>query len=423
VRLLHTADWHLGHSLAGHTRAREHDAFLAFLLERLDDDQVDALILAGDVYDHGHPSAAAMRQFFGFVAEARRRRPALNIVVIGGNHDTAARLDAAAPILSALNVTILGGLPRYEGGRALQLERTIVPLRTGDDVAAVAIAVPFLRAPELSLLGAGESLVQHGTRVVVERAAELARARFPGLPIVSIAHCEIAGAALSSSSERPLFGGQHALPADLFFQAGVDYAALGHLHLAQQLGPQGRATYCGSPIPLSMAERHYEHRVIVVDTGAAAGQPVRLSPRLVPRTVDFLRIPDDEPGPIDEVLDRLAALDVTERPLDERPFLEVRVRLDRPEPDLRARVERALESKDVRLVRVERTSLGEGLGLPDVVAATQTQAGLLELSPVAVFSAVYARRFGGEPPADVLAAFVRLVNDDARETAGADEGG
>ena len=226
MRLIHTADWHLGHSLAGHGRALEHDRFLAFLLDRLDDGDVDALVVAGDVYDHGHPSAAAMRQFFTFIAEARRRRPDLDIVVIGGNHDTAARLDAAGPVLAALDVTILGGLPRTDGGRGLDLDRTVIPLRHRGEVAAVAVAVPFLRAPELSLVSAGGDVVKDGTRAVVEQAAQRARQRFPGLPIVAIAHCELAGARLSLSSERPLFGGQHALPADLFFQAGVDYAAL-----------------------------------------------------------------------------------------------------------------------------------------------------------------------------------------------------
>jgi exonuclease SbcD len=422
MRLIHTADWHLGHTLAGHSRALEHDRFLALLLDRLDDRDIDALVVAGDVYDHGHPSAAAMRQFFTFVAEARRRRPDLDIVVIGGNHDTAARLDAAGPVLAALGVTILGGLSRSEGGRALDLDRTVVPLHRQGEVAAVAVAVPFLRAPELSLVSDGGCVVKDGTRAVVERAAQQARRRFPGLPIVAVAHCELAGARLSLSSERPLFGGQHALPADLFFQAGVDYAALGHLHLAQHLGPDGRATYSGSPIPLSMAERHYIHRVVVVDTDVVAGGPVEATPLPVPRTVDFLRVPDDGAADIDEVLDRLRALDLHERPLEERPFLEVRVRLERPLPDLRTRVDQALEGKPVRLVRVERESPGEGLALSDVVAATDTGAGLVELSPVAVFAALYARQYGGEPPAELLHAFHTIVDDDARRSR-ADHGG
>lgn len=420
MRLIHTADWHLGHSLAGHSRALEHERFLSFLLDRLEDLRPDALVISGDVYDHGHPSAQAMRQFFAFVAAARQRRADLDVVVIGGNHDTAARLDAAGPVLSALGITILGGVPRSDA-RTLDLERCVIPLRHGHDVAAVAVAVPFLRAPELSLVCAGGDVVKDGTRAVVEQVANLARVRFPGLPIVALAHCELAGARLSLSSERPLFGGQHALPADLFFQAGVDYAALGHLHLAQHLGPDGRARYSGSPIPLSMAERHYQHQLVVVDTDVVAGGPLRFTAVPVPRTVDFLRVPDDGAADLDETLDRLRSLDLHDRPLEERPFLEVRVRLDKPLPDLRTRVDAALEGKPVRLVRVERESQGEGLALSDVVAATDTGAGLVELSPVAVFSAMYARQFSGEPPPEIMRAFASLVDDDTRRSRGRDD--
>ncbi len=241
MRLIHTADWHLGHTLAGHSREAEHARFLDFLLDTIVERDVDALVVSGDVYDQGHPPASAQRQFFSFIAEARRQRPQLNIVVIGGNHDTAARLDAAGPVLAALDVAVLGGIPR-DGG-ALALERAVIPLRSGGDVCGVAVAVPFLRAPELSLVADGVDVVKSGTRAVVERTAALARNRFAGVPVIALAHCELAGARLSLSSERPLFGGRHALPADLFFQAGIDYAALGHLHLAQHLGPDGRARY------------------------------------------------------------------------------------------------------------------------------------------------------------------------------------
>jgi exonuclease SbcD len=421
MRLIHTADWHLGHTLAGHSREAEHARFLDFLLDTLGARGASALVVSGDVYDQGHPPASAQRQFFSFIAEARRRMPTLNIVVIGGNHDTAARLDAAGPILSALDVTVLGGLPRDAVG--LDLRRTVIPLRaatgSGADVEAVAIAVPFLRAPELSLLASGDDVVRAGTRAVVERAAALARTAYPGVPVIALAHCELAGARLSLSSERPLFGGRHALPADLFFQAGVDYAALGHLHLAQQLGPDGRARYSGSPIPLSMTERHYVHQVVDVDfaSGGAggAGGGVVFTPIVVPRAVDFIRVPDEgNTKDLDEVLDRLRAIDLHDRPVDERPFLDVRVRLDKPVPDLRARIEMALEGKPVRLVRIERETDGDGAGLSDVVAATETATGLVELSPAAVFSALYQRQFGGTPPAPLMSALSQLVDDDAR---------
>ena len=427
MRLIHTADWHLGHTLAGHSRQLEHDRFLAFLLERLDQQDAEALLICGDVFDHGHPSASAQRQLFTFLAEARRRRPTLPIVVIGGNHDTAARLDAPGPVLAGLGVTMLGGLPRGPDG--LDLDRAIVPLKVGDDVAVVVVAVPFLRAPELSLAqGSGGDLVVDGTRGVLEQAVAAAQARYPGVPVVCMAHCELAGARLSTSSERQLFGGKHALPQDLFAGVGVDYAALGHLHLAQHLGPDGRARYSGSPLPLSMAERDYVHEVTIVDVDArvGGGADVQCRSLKVPRTVDLIRIPDhdkdDGGGDLDDVLDRLRALDLPARPLDEQPFVDVRVRLDRPITDLRGLIDTALAGKPVRLVSVKRLVVGDGLSLPDVVGGVDGAApGLLELAPVAVFQRLYSRQYSGDASPELVRAMRTLVDEDHGRDAAAVE--
>ncbi len=420
MRLIHTADWHLGHTLAGHSRLLEHDRFLGHLLAQLDATDAEGLLIAGDVFDHGHPTASAQKQLFTFLAEARRRRPAMPIVVIGGNHDTAARLDAPAPVLAGLGVTVLGGLPRTAAGE-LDLERAVVPLRVGNDVAAVVVAVPFLRAPELSAAQASvatkNDLVIDGTRVVLEQAVALARAQFPGLPVVAMAHCELAGARLSTSSERQLFGGRHALPQAVFADVGVDYAALGHLHLAQQLGPDGRARYSGSPLPLSMAERDYEHQVLLVDVETT---DVRVRPLKVPRAVDLLRVPDNDAGaPLDEVLDRLRAIDLPARPTEEQPYVDVRVTLDRPVPDLRAQIDAALADKPVRLVAVKRIVVGDGLSLSDAVGGEGAVPGLLELAPVAVFQRLYARQYGSDASAELVRAMRTLVDEEnGRERVG-----
>jgi exonuclease SbcD len=420
MRLIHTADWHLGHTLAGHSRLLEHDRFLSHLLGQLDATDAEGLVIAGDVFDHGHPTASAQKQLFTFLAEARRRRPAMPIVVIGGNHDTAARLDAPAPVLAGLGVTVLGGLPRTTAGE-LDLERAVVPLRVGNDVAAVVVAVPFLRAPELAAAQASvttkNDLVIDGTRAVLEQAVALARARFPGLPVVAMAHCELAGARLSTSSERQLFGGRHALPQAVFADVGVDYAALGHLHLAQQLGPDGRARYSGSPLPLSMAERDYEHQVLLVDVETA---DVRVRPLKVPRAVDLLRVPDNDAGaPLDEVLDRLRAIDLPTRPTEEQPYVDVRVTLDRPVPELRAQIDAALADKPVRLVAVKRIVVGDGLSLSDAVGGEGAVPGLLELAPVAVFQRLYARQYGNDASAELVRAMRTLVDDEnGRERVG-----
>src|SRR4051812_25377233 len=109
MRILHTSDWHLGQLLHEHARTWEHARFLAWLLAMLDEHRVDALLLAGDVYDTANPSAEAEATFFDFLARAREVRPRLDIVVIGGNHDSASRLDAPSPLLDAFRVHVVGG--------------------------------------------------------------------------------------------------------------------------------------------------------------------------------------------------------------------------------------------------------------------------------------------------------------------------
>ncbi|NPC81309.1 exonuclease subunit SbcD, partial [Pyxidicoccus fallax] len=101
MRLLHTSDWHLGHTLYDVSREAEHAAFLDWLLETLEAESVDALLVAGDIFDTANPSAEAQAAWYHFVARARRRLPRLDVVVIGGNHDSAARLDAPDPLFAA----------------------------------------------------------------------------------------------------------------------------------------------------------------------------------------------------------------------------------------------------------------------------------------------------------------------------------
>jgi exonuclease SbcD len=116
MKILHTSDWHLGHSLHDHSREAEHQAFLAWLLDTLEVESVDALLICGDVFDNANPAAQSQALWYRFLAEAQHRLPGLDIVVIGGNHDSAARLDAPDPLLRALRVRVVGGLPYENDG-------------------------------------------------------------------------------------------------------------------------------------------------------------------------------------------------------------------------------------------------------------------------------------------------------------------
>jgi DNA repair protein SbcD/Mre11 len=405
MRLLHTSDWHLGHTLYDVSREAEHAAFLGWLLDTLEAQSVDALLVAGDIFDTANPSAEAQAAWYQFIAHARRRLPRLEVVVIGGNHDSAARLDAPDPLFAALGVHVVGGVPRARG--ELDFERLLVPLHDARGrVKAWVAAVPYLRPADLPLgRGEGDRLVE-GVREVYGLTLDAARRRRqPGQALLAMGHCYMVGTELSLLSERKILGGnQHALPVDLFPE-DVAYAALGHLHKAQRVGGREGVRYSGSPIPLSLSEAHYRHQVLLVELEAEGLGSVR--PLSVPRTADMVRVPERDAAPLEEVLALLEGLPELEKdtPEQARPYLEVCVSLPKPEPSLRRKVEAKLEGKAARLVKLTPSYTGTGLALAELEPGIS----LRDRTPEDVFKARYSRDYQEPMAPEMLEAFHSLL--------------
>lgn len=402
MRILHTSDWHLGHTLYDQPRSWEQDRFLSWLIDTLEEHAVDAILIAGDIFDTSNPSAFAQAQWYRFLAGARRRIPEIQIVAIGGNHDSAGRLDAPGPVFETLGVTIVGG------ARANEIDKMLVPLSKGGSVRAWVCAVPFLRPSDLDLgLGGDDPLVE-GVRALYGGVFQAARERRSKTQaLVAMGHCYFTGTRLSELSERRVLGGnQHALPLDIF-PGDVAYAALGHLHLAQFVGENECIRYSGSPIALSMSEADYPHQVVRVDLDGPEVEAIQ-SIR-VPRSVPILRLPEEGFAPLEEVVACLEELEV-EEPAEGAPeaWLEARVKLDGPDPTLRDRLDAALEGKPVRLVKISRQQTG-GEGGDD--RAPRRQLGDLRVDEV--FKDCWAKAHGGEPPERLVEAFEEL-NEEAR---------
>ncbi|SFU04282.1 exonuclease SbcCD subunit D [Halomonas saccharevitans] len=412
MRLIHTADWHLGQSFHGQERHAEHRAFLAWLLDTLVERQADALLVAGDIFDVVNPSLAAQGLLYDFIVDAHRRLPGLQIVLIAGNHDSGNRIELPAPLMRRLNTHALGRVYWRDDGD-LDAERLLVPLTDAEgETRAWCLALPFLRPAEVT--GAGLRADQGdnedddapndyvaGINRVHTRLIEAARARRePGQALVAMSHAHLHGAAVSEASERPIvIGGEESISAALF-PDDIAYVALGHLHRAQQVG-EDRIRYSGSPLPLDFSEVAYPHQVVEVLLDGEALATTEALP--VPRPVAMHRV---GPAPLERVLAELAALeDDPEQPRDRWPWLEVRVELEAPIPDLRARVESALEGKALRLLRLERR-------LPRVKGEdTPARIDLESLGPRKLFERTWADRWGEPPEADVLADFDRLCQD------------
>lgn len=415
LRILHTSDWHLGHTLHDLPRDAEHTAFLDWLLAQLRAHAVDALLVSGDIFETANPPARAMRAWYDFLARARAQQPGLDIVVVGGNHDSPARLEAAHPVLEAFGIHVVGSLPRT-AERQPEVDRLVVPLHDASGaVAAWCAAVPFLRPADLppgvqaGIEDGGDPLVA-GVRAVYDAALGAARARRQaGQALVAMGHAYMVGGTLSELSERRVLGGnQHALPASIF-PSDTAYVALGHLHRAQRVGGREGVRYAGSPIPLAVDEDRYAHQVLLVELEGEA--LVGVESLRVPRTVDILRVPGREGGPWEEVAAALEALPEAQdadggASAAAFPYLEVRVTLDGPRPSLRRDVEALIKGKAVRLVKLAAVRQGDGRSLAGSVAGRE----LSDLRADEVFERKWARDYGGSPPDTVLACFHELLD-------------
>jgi exonuclease SbcD len=394
MRIMHTSDWHLGHTLRGEVaREHEHQAFLTWLLASCVREAPDVLVITGDVFDSATPTAVAERMWFEFLAAARRAHP-MEIVVIAGNHDSPARLGASSAVLRELGVHVVGGLPRRSDG-AIDLERVLIPVAAGRGLVA---AVPFLRPVDLSLTDDPLSAV-YGEVIAAARAR---RGRNQALIVTG--HLYVAGADAQFLSERRVsIGGQESAPLRLFPE-DISYVALGHIHRAQRVG-RDTIRYAGAPIPLALDEGTYRHQVVVVDF--AGDKAVEIRALDIPRAVEIVRIPKRGAAPLPAVLAALSALPPAGDAADPtRPYLEVVVALEHPEPRLRSLVEATLQGKRARLVRIGVEATGDRDALADRIGPTRR---LAELDPREVFVRLWARDHAEPPDAAVLAAFDRLL--------------
>lgn len=261
-RILHTADWHLGKMLNEQSREGEQKRFLDWLLNQVVALEVDAVLVAGDVFDSANPPQSAEALYYDFVAELNRKSSA-SLVLIAGNHDSANQLEAPKRVLKALRTHVHGAIADDPADRLLLLPSAEAP--------KVAIAlVPFLREKDLRVGKSGDKEAEVRKEIVVgisrvyEETAKAAKAAKMACPIIATGHLTVAGAS-SSESERDIhIGGLGAVDSSVFPEIFA-YVALGHLHRPQSTDKAGRVRYSGSPIALSFSEVDDKKEIRLLD--------------------------------------------------------------------------------------------------------------------------------------------------------------
>ncbi|CAM3500628.1 exonuclease SbcCD subunit D [Pseudomonas floridensis] len=411
MRLFHTSDWHLGQNLHGQERDFEHACFLTWLLARLAERQPDVLLIAGDIFDTVNPPVKAQERLYDFIVNAHEQNPSLTIVMIAGNHDSGSRIELPAPLMRRLRTHALGRVLWLDEG-VLDAERLLLPLPDAEgEVRAWCLALPFLRPAEVTGPTLGDDYLK-GIARVHERLIEAANLkRQPGQALIAVSHAHMAGGSVSEDSERSLIiGNAEALPASLFGPS-ITYVALGHLHKPQRVNGEERIRYSGSPIPLSFSEIGYPHQILEINCDGETLTSVETC--LIPRAVNLQRM---GPAPLAELLVQLEGLpnvDLLADP-DRQPWLEVRVRLDEPQPDLRNRIETALQGKAVRLVRIGAEYAGKGSGAEGEDDTTLIE--LDQLSPQELFSRAWQDNFGSEVDEQTLTDFATLLREVQQES-------
>ncbi|MGL5732057.1 MAG: exonuclease SbcCD subunit D, partial [Bacteroidales bacterium] len=331
---------------------------------QLSEQSADVLLISGDIFDTPNPSAASQALFYEFLLDAVRSNPQLQIVAVAGNHDSGARMEAPAPFFEHFRIHVRGLIQRT--ATEIDYRSLVVPLyeRDVDSPAAYCLTVPYLRQSDLPL---AEDEETNRVALFYRNAFNAAREIAADKPLIAMGHLQAVGSELTEDdqSERAIIGGLECVNPQMFDPAV--YTALGHIHKAQRVSGREQVRYAGAPLPMSFAELNYKQGVQLIELRDS--EIISLNRLLFDAPVKLLSLPS-KPMAKDEVIQQLRSLpDKNDVQTDQSayPYLEVKVRLNAPEPNLRYEIQKVLENKAVRFARIktyselERTSTGTEL--------------------------------------------------------------
>ena len=379
LKILHTSDWHLGRSLYGQNRHAEFAAFLDWLMQTLQQERVDVLMIAGDVFDTITPNHAAQELYYRFLAQVSAYCLCRHIIIIGGNHDSASFLNAPKALLFALNVHVIGAATN-------PIDKEVLVLKNAQgEPAAFVCAVPYLRDRDVRLSVDGESsqdkslALTQGIKDHYRQALAIAEHKQQELgsnaPIIAMGHLfSQGGMTLDADGVRELYVGSLAhIGADCF--DGFDYVALGHLHVPQAVGGQAHIRYCGSPIPMGFGEAKQQKQVLHV---AFTGRLPEITAINIPNFQVLQRIQGDLPH-IQAELKQLMQSGST-------AYIEVVYQGNELVADLSEKLDAQVQGSDLRLLRVYNRQF-----VNNVLASASADATLPDLNPTEVFEACMAQ--------------------------------
>ncbi|MEZ9551950.1 exonuclease subunit SbcD [Vibrio breoganii] len=372
MKILHTSDWHLGQNFFTKSRLAEHEQFIQWLLGTVESEQVDCVIIAGDVFDTGTPPSYARELYNRFVVDMHRL--GCQLIVLGGNHDSVAMLNESKQLLKQLHTQVIASVGTEISEQILEITKS------SGDVGAIVCAVPFIRPRDVvkSISGEsgsekqkalGEAIKAHYS-ALYQNALQLRSSKELDVPILATGHLTALGVTTSESVRDIYIGTLDGFAADGFPPA--DYIALGHIHRPQKVAKSDHIRYSGSPIYLSFDELKSQKQVVLVEF--ASSNLVGIEPVAIPSFQPMFSLKGD----LASLQQQLDSISVEE---GASVWVSIEVEVQDYLTDLQQAVQKMIGDREIEVLQLRRSRSHRERTLNQEQAET-----LSELSPIEVFS-------------------------------------
>ncbi|MEZ9132212.1 exonuclease subunit SbcD [Vibrio breoganii] len=372
MKILHTSDWHLGQNFFTKSRLAEHEQFIQWLLGTVESEQVDCVIIAGDVFDTGTPPSYARELYNRFVVDMHRL--GCQLIVLGGNHDSVAMLNESKQLLKQLHTQVIASVGTEISEQILEITKS------SGDVGAIVCAVPFIRPRDVvkSISGEsgsekqkalGEAIKAHYS-ALYQNALQLRSSKELDVPILATGHLTALGVTTSESVRDIYIGTLDGFAADGFPPA--DYIALGHIHRPQKVAKSDHIRYSGSPIYLSFDELKSQKQVVLVEF--ASSHLVGIEPVAIPSFQPMFSLKGD----LASLQQQLDSISVEE---GASVWVSIEVEVQDYLTDLQQTVQKMIGDREIEVLQLRRSRSHRERTLNQEQAET-----LSELSPIEVFS-------------------------------------
>ncbi|WP_027358128.1 exonuclease SbcCD subunit D C-terminal domain-containing protein [Desulforegula conservatrix] len=349
MKIIHTSDWHIGRTLYGRKRYNEFEAFLDWLAELIEKENIDVLLVAGDIFDTSTPSNRAQEIYYRFLCRVSLSC-CRHVVVIAGNHDSPSFLNAPKELLRVLNVHVTGSAPE-------NLEDEVLVLKDPAGKSELIVcAVPYLRDRDIRTVEAGESIEDKNIKLVqgikdhygdVCQIAREKQKEAGNIPIVAMGHLFTAGGkTVDGDGVRELYVGSLAHVGRDIFPSFIDYIALGHLHVPQKTGDSENMRYCGSPIPMGYGEANQKKSVVLVEfeKNESENNVPKISIQPVPTFQKLIKISGD----LDSITGKIKELKTS----SSKAWLEIEYTGEDIAANLRESIDEAVAGSEIEVRKI-----------------------------------------------------------------------